>query len=257
MTLVWFLRMTMRTDMARSNATLQSQGVNGVPGATLARGLNGTTQGFTVAHNVNLRGGNDEFGLLCVWKPLDIIGAQRIFSKYGGAGNREYIFLQQAGSLDFFVSNDGTATVSVSSSVTVVAGQWQFALAYHDSVADVIAILHNGTLTTLPHTTGVFAGGTATFDIARTSAGTDELAGSIGPCAFVRSPTDTWQQVFDKFRNANKGRLHNSLSAAEIAAMGLVSWWDMDATSGNESDEEDSNLGFAVNSPTSVAGPGG
>ena len=84
-----------------------------------------------------------------------------VLSKWESAINqREYRILIRSGQLRFEVSNDGIATVGVTSVATLASGVWNFFAVWHDHVLNTINVKVNAeTTVTASHTTGVFAGG--------------------------------------------------------------------------------------------------
>ena len=132
--------------------------------------------------NANLSGGTGVSLAFSALVQLESKGANRtILSKYvAGAGNREYLlyFDNAADRFRFLVSNDGTATASLSANNlgSPSTATPYFVIAWHDATADTINIqINNGTTDSAAHSTnihdsgtdfciGAAAGGVSTFD---------------------------------------------------------------------------------------------
>lgn len=116
---------------------------------------------LSIADNTNMSTGDIDF-TFAGWVYLDTKGAVRdICTKWGASGQFEYILLYNntPDRFEFYVSNNGTATVAVTASTlgSPATGTWYFLVAYHDSVNNLIGISgNNGGFNTAAHTTGVF-----------------------------------------------------------------------------------------------------
>lgn len=110
-----------------------------------------------------------------------------LVSKFGAAGNREYMVRFTAGPVaQGFVSADGTATTSVSASTfgNLSTATWYAFAFVHDSVANEIRIYINGTKNSTAHAGGVFDG-TATFRVGDEGGG-DRFDGLIDELVIVK-----------------------------------------------------------------------
>jgi hypothetical protein len=108
--------------------------------------------------------GDIRFGFTGWLKPNSVAGTQHVLGRWQSAGGRSYRLIITGGVLRFDVSNDGTATVSATSTHTLIAGDWVFFACWHDPVANTINIKVNALPTiTTSHTTGALASGTAIY----------------------------------------------------------------------------------------------
>jgi hypothetical protein len=116
---------------------------------------------LSVADNTDLSTGDVAF-TVASWVYLDSKTTTRdIFSKWGAAGQREYILTydQAVDRFIFFVTADGTTAVSVTASTfgSPSTATWYFVVCYHDPTGNLIGIsVNNGAFNTTAHTTGVF-----------------------------------------------------------------------------------------------------
>lgn len=120
------------------------------------------TEYFSLADNAALSTGDIDFSLTA-WVNLESVGAQRaIVGKWNISANREYLLLYDntADRLEFWVSHDGGATVSIASwSAAPSTATWYFIAAWHDAAANTLNIqVNNGTPVSVSHTSGVFNG---------------------------------------------------------------------------------------------------
>ena len=126
------------------------------------------TESLSIADNAALSMGDIDFSI-AVWvkfesAPLDAQG-MTIVSKWDVFTNhREYALRWRKNTatsldhLEFVVSNDGTAVMSVPAATlgTPTAGVWYFVVAWHDAASNTINIaVNNGATNSAAHTTGV------------------------------------------------------------------------------------------------------
>jgi hypothetical protein len=122
--------------------------------------------------------GNDPFTIACWVNQESQAGggsANRIVSKSAGAGNHEYrlSYLGTEDRFTFEVSQNGNNVTQVDADDlgAPALSTWYFVVAWHDPVADVIAIqVNNGTPDTAAHATGIFDG-TSLFCVGILNAG--------------------------------------------------------------------------------------
>ena len=113
------------------------------------------SESFSIASNPSLQTGDIDFTISCWIKP-ETVELQFYVNKSGiAAADREYAVYNFNGIL-FFIYDPSGAIVQVASGVTPVPGTWYHIVAWHDSVANQIAIsVNNATPVTLSHSTGV------------------------------------------------------------------------------------------------------
>jgi hypothetical protein len=104
--------------------------------------------------------GDEDFTIACWINPESIAANMWIITKLAGAGLRQYalLFSNSSGTLQWRVSNDGTAIVNETwGAFDLSTGTWYFIVAWHDSVNNVIGLsVNDGTAETTAHSTGVF-----------------------------------------------------------------------------------------------------
>lgn len=160
-----------KLDEASGNA-LDSHGSNNLTdtstvGATTGK-INGcrdfevsASEYFSIADNASLSVGDIDFAV-SGWVNIESSGAQRgIIGHWTVSGNRSWIFTYSSflNRFLFLVSNDGTASVSVTANAfgAPALGTWCHFQAWHDSVANTINIqINNGAINSTSHSSGVF-----------------------------------------------------------------------------------------------------
>lgn len=150
------------------------------------------TESFRVANHADLQGGDTDFTIQA-WVKVESTGAsRRIIAKWEGGGVLEYLLeLASVNQFRFFVSNNGSASVSVTATNfgTPSLDTWYLIHAWHDSVNNEIGISVNaGTPNTTSHSTGVFAG-TSGFNIGGSGSGAGSgngFDGAIDEAGFWR-----------------------------------------------------------------------
>jgi len=158
---------------------------------------------LSVADNALLSTGDIDF-TIAGWVYFDTISVDRpVAGKWLTAGNREYI-VQLDGTVNkirLYVSNDGTATANVASSVVCTTATWYYFVAWHDSAGNTINIqVNNGTVDSTAHSTGV-RDGTAGLRLGNNqNTGTDYMNGRIDGLGF-------WKRILT---SAERTNLYNS-----------------------------------------------
>lgn len=223
--------------LTEKNAVGQTVGIGGSGYAALFVSSNSTY--LKLASNSDIQGGDKDF-TYAIWVNANTLGSNRgILSKWGAAGAREYrIYYDNGiGKMVFVVSNNGTATTTLALTFAISINTDYFIVAWHDSVNNVIGLSVNGTSTTTPHTTGVYAG-TVDLEFGR-SQGALYLDGWEAKGAFWNGRV---------LSSGNRSTLYNSgagRSYSELAGLGLdtnlVSWWNMDEEACTRYDSHGSN----------------
>src|SRR5678815_408362 len=140
----------------------------------ITTGLMGSAANFVAASDdflestdTGLQTGDITFGFTGRLNPYSSVGAdEHVLGRWYTAGNRSYRLIITGGKLRWDVSNDGTATVSVTHPHVLVDNTWIFFAVWHDSVANTINIkVNNETTQSVAHTTGVLTAGLANFYI--------------------------------------------------------------------------------------------
>jgi len=256
--------MSMARGIVRATAHALASPLAGEPPeinpAISARGLNGTSQYFTRASVASLQGANNDFAVFAMFKMGDTTSSQAVVSKYNVTGDqREYRLYTNSTALKGVFSSDGTYEVGneFAHATAIAAGAWKGALLYHDSVANLIGLWFAEIDTSQELIGGVF-GGTANFEIGSRHTATELANMDVANCAFLRSPTLSWQACYDLLRNGERGLRYSSLSAAQKSALGLVSYWNNDeqTITDNAADSHGSNALTQTASPTIETGPG-
>jgi len=211
-----------------------------VTGVFPTTGIQGNAAQFVAANtnylycasNADLAGADAKFAFIG-WVNFDSLATlQCILSKYGNAGDREYLLWmdQSTSKMRFTVSNDGTATSGVVSTVVLAPSTNYLVAAWHDSVANVLGIAVNGTITTASYSNGVWTG-TYNFQIGKYAAASGYLGAHL----------DEWGKWNGWVPDATAlAALYNGgagVTYAELAGLGLdtglVSYWKLDDTNPN------------------------
>ena len=171
-------------------------------------------------------------------------GYMHVVTKAGAAGSYEYSLSYSAANnqhFTFVVYNDGMNYWVNESTVAVSTGTWYYLVARADFSADTTWLTVNGTTTTLSGINGgesVYQSGAADFRIGHGFAGNsptlvpgywDGRIDEVG--MWDRKLSDT--EVTSLYNSGN-GKSLVSLSSTERSS--LISWWDMEETSGSRYD---------------------
>ena len=145
----------------------------------LLDGLVSTSSGFDT--------GDITFGFIG-WLQWRTNSSVTILGKYGLAGDREYVIELSAGQLRFVVSNNGTATTTVTHPTVLTASTWYFFAVWHDPIANTINIkVNNAATQSTAHSTGVFTGATIDFYVALDNGGVlGSWIGTIDSLSFFK-----------------------------------------------------------------------
>jgi len=213
---------------------------------------------LSIADNATFSTGDIDFWI-AGWVYLDAVAAnQGLVTKDAGANNREYgAYYNIADGIRFYVFHDGTTIKETPGAGILTAGTWNFFIGWHDSVNNTVNIkVNNGTTQSSAHTTGVFDG-TAALELGR-FATSNYLGGRLDSVAFGKSPSGGIASVISAINtslfNNGRGKKYADLTAAEKSDWGLVSWWNLDESSGNRSDSHGSNTLTDNNTVTQAQG---
>lgn len=101
--------------------------------------------------------GDIRFGYTGWLYPRSATGTDEfVLGRWGLAGTKEYRLIITGGQLRFDVSNDGTASVSVTHPLSLSDNVWHFFAIWHDPVANTINIkINNEATASTSHSTGV------------------------------------------------------------------------------------------------------
>ena len=167
---------------------------------------------LSINDNANLSMGDIDFTIAC-WVnatslPTDYIG---IVTKYGSAGNRDYMLWVEKPSCDpdafnVLVSNDGTANNNLCSGSAISTSTWYFLVMWHDATANTINIqINNGTAVSKEHTTGVYDSGQALY-IGRYSSSSFDWNGLIDEVAVWKRILTSDEKTY--LYNSGSGRTY-------------------------------------------------
>jgi hypothetical protein len=96
------------------------------------------------------------------WVKFDATGSvENVIAKWGNSSSKRSYLLQKNGSenLTFFISDDGTANISISSS-PITSTNWNFICCVYDSVNDIQKIsINGGSFDTVANSTGAYVDG--------------------------------------------------------------------------------------------------
>lgn len=202
------------------------------------------------------------------WMLIDSQSAERtLLGKWAAAGSGatcEYAvryFQSPSNRFAFTVGNGtpSTATATANTFGAVPSGTWCFVLCYHDSVNNTINIsVNGGAFNSTVCTTGIFDS-TAMFALGRPgNYNGDYHDGRLDSVAFGKSPpggiAGVIAAISTSLYNAGAGKTYADLTAAEKTAWGLVSFWNLNESSGNRADSHGTNTLTSNNGVTSGAG---
>jgi hypothetical protein len=135
-------------------------------------------ESLAIADNAALSMGDIDF-TLAGWVYFDTLGAGGLAAKWGPGPAFEYMVYFDGTNLRFYVSANGSASVSIANSQSISAATWYFFVAWHDAVANTISLsVNNNTAASLSHSAGVFDG-SAAFSLGRNEDGLAWLDGRL------------------------------------------------------------------------------
>lgn len=178
---------------------------------------------------------------VCAWVRFDTLPANDVYvvSKYLTSGNqRSYLlfYSSASGEFRFYVSEDGTSTGATAvSSFSPVADKWCFMVGRYDGTN--IKIWCNGMEDSAAYANDIF-NSTADFEIGHyDSASTGYIDGMIGRVG-VWSRAITDDEILFLYNNRNPVEYENLTEAIKTS---MVSYWDLNETSGTRYDSHSSN----------------
>lgn len=183
--------------LADNNTVTSATGVVG----SAASFASANSESLSIDDNAALSLADGPDASIAFWLKLTTVATARLVSKWDNtAGDLEYSVLVVTDKVRFAVSGDGTAAPSVEWGSTLSAATWYHVCAWHDSVADIIAIsVNNGTPVTLAHTAGIF-NSTSVFTLGALSGGGQHLNGALDELGI-------WKKVLTP---AERDALYNS-----------------------------------------------
>ena len=196
------------------------------------------SQHFTRTTNTSLEMGDQDFTIFGWYNtPLSPFSTL-IFSKGLDSPNREYHMRYSGGTLEYDFSSDGSSRNTIASlSEGVTTDKWLFIIAEHDSVNDLVTIQVNNGETI---GSGTFVGGpfvgTEDFSIGRKE-NAEFMDGSVSRFGLATTLFTTEQKT--TLYNYGLG-LHYTQLPTDIKT-NLVSYWNLDESSGNALDAHSTN----------------
>jgi len=221
-----------KLDEASGNA-IDARGINeltaeGLPGSASGkvancRTFNGTNQSFSRASNASVQVADIDF-TVAGWINIANKDVPRtIAAKWNsGAANSREFFLDYDSTLDrfrFTVSpNNSSAAIAVANAFgSPSSNTWIFVIGWHDSVANTINVqVNNGTVDSLSHATGVFAG-TADFTI-----GLINFAGIVRRMLGQLDEVGFWKRTLTADERTQLYNSGNGLSYDAFGGSGIV-----------------------------------
>jgi hypothetical protein len=214
-----------------------------------------STQSLSIADNAAMSMGTVDCSF-AGWAKFNDTATQTLFTKRGGAGNREYLMTITATNFRWEPSADGTINTAVVATTfgAVSAGVWYFVSMYHDSTNHQIGIsVNNGAVDTAVFGTGAIFDGTNAFGFGAGS-GTP-LDGQLDSWGFWKSAPGAGGMLsaaqITALYNGGMGLAFQDLSSSLKTA--LISWWDFDGNANDSPGLAGNNL-TNNNSVTFVAG---
>lgn len=185
-------------DSFDSNTLTNTNVVTFAPGklGNAAQFVPANAQFLSRADNAGLSTGNVD-SWVCAWMNPTVVNVRQTLASKGGGtiSTEEYVleYFSPTTRFRYYTGDAGGSTLSIANGTTfgaATAGQWHYAIGYHDAVNDIVGISINGgvfdTITTAgrqpPDTTNEFRIGRGT------SVNTNYMNGAIDACYFGKSP---------------------------------------------------------------------
>ena len=221
-----------------------------------ARTFNGSSQAFTKAHNSTHPDASGDFWISAfIYLNATDASYRSAITKADTTTLADWIVSKNnVNQMYFTVDYDSTDTpatgVTVTSTVTMSATTWCHVFVYYDYSSGVIGISVNGESFVTATKARVLGVNSKTLNMgANANGGFNFWNGKLDSVAFGK-PTSGWlasnaTALRDYLYNSGSGRRSSDfISSAYYTGgnpSGAVSWWDMDARSGNETDRIGSN----------------
>jgi hypothetical protein len=216
------------TEVGRSGTKLVTDGAASFAGA----------QSLEVLDNASLETGNVDFFWNC-WVNITSDGSTNAFvTKNTGASNTgDYLIYTNGSGVPLFAIFNGSTFKQAVWGSALSTNAWHNVFGWFDSVNQTVNISIDGGTAVSVSTSG-FTPTTSTipFYMGRTSgATTNYLTGSLDAIVFGKSPPGGIANVVSTIRTtlyaSGSGLAAKNLTAAQIAAWGVVSGWDFDGPS--------------------------
>jgi len=237
---------------------------NTASAAVAANFVAANTEYLSIGDNADLSFGDEDFSI-AGWVYFNSLTGGGSFGtivgKYNtGANEREYSVYLPSGTnkLRFVVTNNGSVANGIlDSTVSVTTGTWYFVYAEHDSVNNELVLkVNDNTADTLSYSLGG-RDGASTFALGNmvglSSAQLDGRLDEIAIYNRVLTPTE-----LTYLYNGGAGRVYGGIGIPATdgsdLTTSLISWWDLDETSGSRADSHGSNTLTDNNTVTSAAG---
>ena len=131
-------------NLTNNNAVSQTTGKVGQAAQFVAA----SSQSLSIADNDALSVDTTD-AAWAFWFQATTLGTRTLLSKYGGAGQREYVFYTFSSKLNLDASDDGTATVTVTEPTNLSTGTWYFVYAqYRRATKQTALSINQAALTT-------------------------------------------------------------------------------------------------------------
>lgn len=203
----------------------------------------GDTEYFSCADSATLSTGDIDFSV-AAWVHAETLSNFPVIAhkSWGPSGSdREWALYYDTGASRFtFEVQAGGATQAVAANGfgAATTGVWYHAVAWHDSVNNVLGISVNGVATTASYSGGV-ADGTGPFEVGASPTQTLWWDGLIDEVAFWKKVLTADERIF--LYNSGIGRTYAEIQAGISLAINLVAAWELNESSGNALDSKGSN----------------
>lgn len=217
-----------------------------------------SSQYLYVSSNSTLQTGDiDYFGAL--WFKPTSLATYYLFTKHANSGQSDFrITTASDGKVYAQLFVTGNNFIVQASSYT--ANAWNFVMWYVNKTAKTLNISLNGGSFVSQTYTGIPITGNAELRIGFEHSGAIiYYDGAIDSCLLAK-PADGYlasnaTAIRDYLYNSGSGRVYADLSSTQKTSWGLVSWWDLDETTGTRNDSHGTNhLTASVSSPTKASG---
>jgi hypothetical protein len=215
-----------------------------------------SSQYHSIADNAVLSVTDEDFFVACFFYADSASNFGPMVFKFSGAGG--YILRQRATArqLQFVVPGSNLR------GNTFALDQWNFAIGWHDSVANTANVKLNANATVSASFTGGTSDSPDPFYIGGNPAASQYFDGRIARACFGKSPpggiTAIAETIASTLYNAGKGKRFEDLASSEVSDFGIKAYWNLEEPSGNAIDAVGGTPSLELtdnNGVTSATGP--
>ena len=211
-----------------------------------------SSQYLSLTDNSSISVGDIDFTYAIWIYPTSVVATTRVLGQWASAaGDLSFVLTQLSNALRFTVSADGSAAVNVDATPTLSANTWYFVVVWHDASANTINIqINNGTADSVAHSTGV-RDSSLKFIVGARGDGEDQFfGGRIDQAAFFKRVLTSTER--GEMYASGYGMRYSQLTPAHRVS--LISWWELEESTGSRLDAHGTNHLTPQNGPTNAAG---